>query len=879
MVLWANYFELTGYENLLLYRHSISIAPDRNGREPGPKKRRRIVQILLEEYFSEHEADIVTDFHSNIISKTKLALQSPYAVAYRGDGVDDVQANATVYQVSVAQTGVSKLSELLDHVTSEDAVAALASKADFLQALNIVAGHHPKATSNVAAVGSNKHFNISTSSEKYSLSAGVSAIRGLFMSVRAATARILVNVQVKHGAFYQEGPLEGLIISFKQENGADKNKLEDFLKRLTVNVTHIRRKNRTGEVILRLKQISGLATPRDGEGQPKRPIVPEFGAGPKSVKFWQAGEGEGAGGSYVTVFEFFKKTYSIVIRDPNLPVVNVGNRQNPVYLPAQVCQVRPGQHFSGKLSPSQTQNMIGFAVRPPEPNARWITTHGAHLVGFDVVNPVLNNFGLKVAPKLIPVPGRVLQGPNVQYHGKVVAVPRFGSWNLKNVRFSATTELPYWTYLVLSVEGSRSAWTSEATLRPALQEFTQKLNEVGLSAGAPTTGQNVVLKPSSLETQIDQAISLFMHSKNQKPPKFLLVFLPHRDTAIYNRIKLACDITEGLLNVCTVASKFLKPNNHQYFANLALKVNLKLGGRNHIIDDSKLGVIAEGKTMLVGLDVTHPSPGSVQAAPSMASVVASVDRWLGQWPAELLNLPPRQEMITGLKEMIVNRLKLWQKNNGSLPDNILVYRDGVSESQYDQVLEQELPLFRAAGRALYPGDKTKNGYPRISIVVVGKRHNTRFYPTRKEDADRSSNPPNGTVVDRGVTEARNWDFFLQAHTALQGTARPAHYYVVLDEIFRGRKVKSPFHNTADSLEDLTHNLCYLFGRATKAVSICPPAYYADLACERARCYLSKVYDPRSVVSSLSSTHTTSAQPDASVLRQVHANVRDSMFYI
>jgi hypothetical protein len=477
------------------------------------------------------------------------------------------------------------------------------------------------------------------------------------------------------------------------------------------------------------------------------------------------------------------------------------------------------------------------------------------------------------------VPGRVLQGPNVQYHGKVVAVPRFGSWNLKNVRFSATTELPYWTYLVLSVEGSRSAWTSEATLRPALQEFTQKLNEVGLSAGAPTTGQNVVLKPSSLETQIDQAISLFMHSKNQKPPKFLLVFLPHRDTAIYNRIKLACDITEGLLNVCTVASKFLKPNNHQYFANLALKVNLKLGGRNHIIDDSKLGVIAEGKTMLVGLDVTHPSPGSVQAAPSVASVVASVDRRLGQWPAELLNLPPRQEMITGLQEMIVNRLKLWQKNNGSLPDNILVYRDGVSESQYDQVLEQELPLFRAAGRALYPADKTKNGYPRISIVVVGKRHNTRFYPTRKEDADRSSNPPNGTVVDRGVTEARNWDFFLQAHTALQGTARPAHYYVVLDEIFRGRKVKSPFQNTADTLEDLTHNLCYLFGRATKAVSICPPAYYADLACERARCYLSKVYDPRSVASSLSSTHTTPAQPDASVLRQVHANVRDSMFYI
>ena len=31
------------------------------------------------------------------------------------------------------------------------------------------------------------------------------------------------------------------------------------------------------------------------------------------------------------------------------------------------------------------------------------------------------------------------------------------------------------------------------------------------------------------------------------------------------------------------------------------------------------------------------------------------------------------------------------------------------------------------------------------------------------------NPPNGTVVDRGVTMEKGHDFFLQAHTALQGT--------------------------------------------------------------------------------------------------------------
>jgi eukaryotic translation initiation factor 2C len=45
---------------------------------------------------------------------------------------------------------------------------------------------------------------------------------------------------------------------------------------------------------------------------------------------------------------------------------------------------------------------------------------------------------------------------------------------------------------------------------------------------------------------------------------------------------------------------------------------------------------------------------------------------------------------------------------------------------------------------------------------------------------------------------------------------------------------------ADQLQNLTHNLCYTFARATRAVSICPPAYYADILCERGRAYLHSV---------------------------------------
>jgi hypothetical protein len=236
-------------------------------------------------------------------------------------------------------------------------------------------------------------------------------------------------------------------------------------------------------------------------------------------------------------------------------------------------------------------------------------------------------------------------------------------------------------------------------------------------------------------------------------------------------------------------------------------------------------------------------------------------------------------MVADLGGLFKSRLRLWHFKHGVYPENILIYRDGVSEGQYNQVLDIELPALRKACKELYPATATKQGLPRMTIVIVGKRHNTRFYSTKIEDADRSGNPQNGTVVDRGVTEARNWDFFLQAHTAIQGTARPAHYYIVYDEIFQAQKVVPPFTNPADVLEDLTHNLCYMFGRATKAVSICPPAYYADLACERARCYLSGVFDPSPSGTQAGSVSSgVGQQVDASLVR-VHDNVKDTMFYI
>jgi hypothetical protein len=59
--------------------------------------------------------------------------------------------------------------------------------------------------------------------------------------------------------------------------------------------------------------------------------------------------------------------------------------------------------------------------------------------------------------------------------------------------------------------------------------------------------------------------------------------------------------------------------------------------------------------------------------------------------------------------------------------------------------------------------------------------------------------------------------------------KATHYTVVYDEN----------ELTADEIQKGTHDTSYLYARATKAVSLIPAAYYADLACERGRCYLNE----------------------------------------
>jgi hypothetical protein len=195
--------------------------------------------------------------------------------------------------------------------------------------------------------------------------------------------------------------------------------------------------------------------------------------------------------------------------------------------------------------------------------------------------------------------------------------------------------------------------------------------------------------------------------------------------------------------------------------------------------------------------------------------------------------------IKDIRGMVRERLDAWQsENGGALPNNMVFYRDGISESQFADCEKNEVAAIRGAHADLCNGPN-KGKTLKLTFVIVGKRHNTRFYPTALNDCTKPHTDPSksnmnvrpGLLVDRIVTDPDRVNFYLQSHQAIKGTARSAHYHVLVDDIGFGS------NKDVGTLPDLTHQLCYAFGRATRGVSYVAPAYIADRLCERGRVYL------------------------------------------
>jgi eukaryotic translation initiation factor 2C len=136
--------------------------------------------------------------------------------------------------------------------------------------------------------------------------------------------------------------------------------------------------------------------------------------------------------------------------------------------------------------------------------------------------------------------------------------------------------------------------------------------------------------------------------------------------------------------------------------------------------------------MVFGLDVNHPS-FETNGKESVAAVVGSIDQTCSYYAARMVAQKREKrsalEIIHNLNEPVYQLLLENKKNNPDIkfPQRLVFFRDGVSEGQFNQVLNHEMNEIRKACMRIDPTYK-----PRCTFIVVQKRHHSRMFPIRKE---------------------------------------------------------------------------------------------------------------------------------------------------
>ncbi|KAB5566569.1 post-transcriptional gene silencing protein QDE-2 [Coniochaeta sp. 2T2.1] len=905
ITLWANYFQLD-LKAQPIYKYGIAVkpaaydgpaVPARGGEPPKEKvakgsKKHRIVASALQKLGWRPKLILATEFQDQVVSLTKLNI--PPSGAIRVEDCDPGRDRVDKWDIIFSDPMFVNLDQLLAYLRSMedpagDAEARFPKFPVELDALGVILGHTARHQDDkTTIVGSGRFFAVDDARRDAAIpsSRGISILRGYFQSVRPATGRLLLNVNVTHGVFLRHMPLAQLFAEnsiSNVNNGSFDNAKAREISRLLNRAKIVMKVPWKEKPIQRF--MTGLAHREDGkkEEHPPQfaPLQVEFRS-PATTRFYlrspapksKASKIQGLNyDGYVLVKDYFAKRYNYSTQD-QLPLINVGTKQRPEYVPAEFCTLVGGQPVKAKLDPTEQDAMIKFACRKPVDNAISITNNGRKVLGLDN-NALLSHFGISVSDRLISVNGRELRPPTVIYQGGQAVSPRDGGWLMKNQRVvKAGRAIKKWACIYAS--RATNDTTSGGLLQQTVKAFGNHCKITGLNINPVPSGFATADFRNVYDIRGEAALTATLTDAFNKHPtaEFFLIVLPRKDTKSYAIVKKLADRDLGRPTVCVVEQKIMDGKGQAgYFTNVAVKLNLKMDGVNQSLQ-AEHPLLKSGKTMIVGYDVTHPTnmnirrdkEGKVIRPPSMVGLVASIDKYLAQWPSETWSNEGGQEMLDNrLEAAMDHRLTMWAKNNkNQLPDNILIYRDGVSEGQFKTVLDEELPFIRTACQKRYGNAKKQ---PRITLIVSVKRHHTRFYPTDPSHTHmRSKSPKEGTVVDRGVTAVRYWDFFLQAHASLQGTARPAHYTVLLDDIFRADYKDKAAHE----LESLTHSMCYLYGRATKAVSICPPAYYADLVCTRARLLNEELYDD---------TQSNVSGQSAPRVRVVHEKLKNSMYYI
>ncbi|KAJ7445757.1 argonaute-like protein [Mycena galericulata] len=647
---------------------------------------------------------------------------------------------------------------------------------------------------------------------------GIELWRGYFQSVRPTLGRMLVTIDTSMAAVYQSGPLLNVAMSVLGTTNA---------RDLVLNKDRDLMNFRKLQAHLKNRLIKTTTTDRT---KTIRALV----CGPIGRYPFQKD------GKPTTIAEHFYRAYNITLNHPETFGVRISGSNAPfeVIVPAELCTILEGQLYKKRLPANATDAAVSFATM--QPRARLDAIVG----GTSIPSPIhgyssseyIHDAGMVINPQPMILDARLLDPPDILFGGQKRS-PRNGAWNVLGQQFRKPKSMIVWGYVNL-----------ESKLRNDAADMMKVLGKcclnLGMTVDPPTASKGG--DPHSAERVLDSLVQEIQLAHQNKAIKIdmIIVLLPSKAEEIRNRVKFWGDVKHGIRTSCLREDKLRKALD-QYRQRNDSQLNARLGGQYALPESRVLRELQKLPFMIMGIDVSHAGAGSNR--PSIASLVWSWDAEATSYIAYSEVQAPRTEIVQGLKNMVKRALREFAVNAKRPPARIVVYRDGVSEGEQVAVKDAEIEALKTACREVWREAGEKGlPLPTLSFIVVVKRHHVVFFPNDNAVNDgKTGNCRAGLVVD-ALQSPLAPGFHLQSHAPIKGTARSGKYAVLLDE---------NFNNDISVIQQLSFELCHVYAKATRAISIPAPVYYADIVCARAKFH----FDPSQQIDFDASTNASGSE--------------------
>ncbi|TKY49812.1 argonaute 4A [Spatholobus suberectus] len=663
---------------------------------------------------------------------------------------------------------------------------------------------------------------------------GVLGCRGFHSSFRATQGGLTLNIDVSTTMIVKPGPVVDFLLqnqTVQHPNLIDWTKAKRMLKNLRIKANGIEFKI-TGLSDNTCRNQKFLLRQKNGNGEVQE--------------------------RETTVFDYFTRHKMIGLNySADMPCINVGKPKRPSYFPIELCELVSLQRYTKALTNLQRAQLVEKTrQKPQERRAALEDSLRSSRYGDEAM---LRSSGITIQPNFTRIQGRILEPPKLIVGRGENIFPRNGRWNFNHKNLYAPVSIQRWAIVNFS---------SGCDTRLLIQLIKKCAADKGMDMN--NLFERVIEEDSRFRrdpahVRVEKMYAKLKATLTDKP-QFLLCILPEKKNSdIYGPWKRRNLVEAGVVTQCIAPARKI---NDQYITNVLLKINAKFGGMNSYLSIerySSIPHVSAVPTLILGMDVSHGSPGRSDV-PSIAAVVSS-RCWpqISRYRAAVRTQSSKVEMIQSLfkpvsdtkDEGIIREVLMDFITSGKgKPQQIIIFRDGVSESQFNQVLNIELNQIIEACKHL-----DEKWDPKFTLIIAQKNHHTRFF-----QANARENVPPGTVIDNTICHPKNNDFYLCAQAGMIGTTRPTHYHVLHDEI----------GFTADELQELVHSLSYTYQRSTTAVSLVAPICYADLAAAQMAQFMK--FAEHSETSSSHGGLTSVGEPEVPQLPRLHKNVINSMFF-